>query len=404
VWPLLRHRPDPTLRSFLVERAGLLGVGAHVLVRRLEKEKDVSARRALIVALGEYNARELPAELRAPLVKELFGWYRDDPDAGVHGAIDWLLRHGKEGPARRPLDWGQRKELERIDAGLAKASRKRERPGKGTGNWFVNGWGQTYSIVRGPVTFRMGSLPWEPGRYRDERSHVRTIERSFALATKPVTVAQWQEFLKERPDLRYNYSKRYSPEPGGPIVSVTWYEAAAYCNWLSKKEGLPRKEWCYPEEIGPGMRPYPDYLKRKGYRLPTEAEWECACRAGTVTERYYGWGEALLPRHAHYLENSKEGGQDRSWPVGQKRPNDLGLFDMNGNVWQWVQDRNVSYPPGGRVEDVEDTNYVSDNMSRIIRGGSFLFHAAVVRSANRVENRPAVHVFNVGFRPCRTYD
>jgi hypothetical protein len=107
VWPLWRHSSDPTVRNFLVQRAGLLGVDGRLLVERLEKEKDNSARRALIVALGEYGDRELPADVRGPLVKKMLSWDRDDPDAGLHGAIDWLLRHGKEGPAPRLLDWGR---------------------------------------------------------------------------------------------------------------------------------------------------------------------------------------------------------------------------------------------------------------------------------------------------------
>ncbi len=119
VWPLLRHSPDPTVRSYLLERVGSRSVDARLLVERLNVEKDVSARRALIVALGEFTDKDLPAAVRGPLVKKLLGWYREDPDAGIHGAIDWLLRHGKEGPVNRPLDWGCAKQLERIDKELA---------------------------------------------------------------------------------------------------------------------------------------------------------------------------------------------------------------------------------------------------------------------------------------------
>ena len=119
VWPLLQHSPDPTVRSFLVERVGSRGVDPRLLVERLEHEQNVSARRALLVALGDYRDNDLPASVRGPLGKKLLAWYRDDPDAGIHGAIDWLLRHGKEGPLPRPQDWGQAKELERIDKELA---------------------------------------------------------------------------------------------------------------------------------------------------------------------------------------------------------------------------------------------------------------------------------------------
>jgi formylglycine-generating enzyme required for sulfatase activity len=396
-WPLFRHSPDPTARSYLVQRAGLLGVDARLLVRRLPEEKDVSARRALILALGEYPARDLPARVRSPLAKELLGWYRDHPDPGLHGAIDWLLRHGKEGPQRRPLNWGQKQALERIDGAL------RRRDPDGRRRWYVNGQGQTMVLVQGPVEFRMGSPPWEAGRLAvNERPHVRRIGRSFALASKPVTVAQWEQFLKERPGIRYSYPKRFSPEPEGPIISVTWYEAAAYCNWLSEKEDIPRDQWCYPEPSKEGMRPHPDYLSRTGYRLPTEAEWEYACRAGTVTSRSYGLGQELLPRHAWYSAN----GKDRTWPVGQKRPNDLGLFDMHGNVWNWCQDPAVVYPRGAggwSVEDKEDIRDIKDSLSRVLRGGSFINHATFVRSAHRSYDRPSGRGDALGLRPARTY-
>src|SRR5207249_2865302 len=129
---LFRHTPEPEARSQLVWRAVLHGVEPLKLVRRLETEKDTSARRALLVALGDSTGEQLPAAVRAPLTRKLLAWYRDDPDAGIHGAIDWLLRHGKEGPVARPLDWGQAKELQRIEDGL-----KRRDP-DGVRGWYVN--------------------------------------------------------------------------------------------------------------------------------------------------------------------------------------------------------------------------------------------------------------------------
>ena len=111
-----------------------------------------------------------------------------------------------------------------------------------------------------------------------------------------------------------------------------WYAAAAYCNWLSKRGGIARGQWCYlPNESGAyaeGMTIPADVLERTGYRLPTEAEWEYACRAGAVTSRYYGLSAELLGKYARYLANSEE----HAWPCGSLLPNDLGLFDMLGNV------------------------------------------------------------------------
>jgi formylglycine-generating enzyme required for sulfatase activity len=376
-----------------------LGIDPRLLVRRLEGEKDASARSALIVSLGEFTGEQLPQEVRRPLVDKLLGWYRDDPDPGIHGAIDWLLRQGTEGPVDRPLDWGQADALSKIDDEL-----KRRDP-DATRRWYVNGQGQTMTLIPGPVEFLMGSPGTDPDRHTNEALHLRRIPRSFAISSKPVTVRQWQQFMKERPDVRHNYTKRYSPEPDGPIISVTWFEAAQYCNWLSEKEGIPESEWCYPRhaDIKEGMKPYPDYLKRKGYRLPTEAEWEYACRAETITSRYYGNTVELLPRYAWFIENS----QDRTWPVGQKRPNDLGLFDMHGNVWNWCQNPGFVYPgqEGDKpVLDQENISEVLSTINRVLRGGSFSDQPSLVRSPYRYGYRPSFRLSNYGLRLARTYD
>jgi formylglycine-generating enzyme required for sulfatase activity len=392
VWPLFRLLPDPTLRSCLVQRAGLLGVDPRLLIRRLEEETDTSAKRALVVALGDYGEKDLPAELRRPLVEKLLACYRDEADPGLHGAIDWLLRHDREGKTKRPLDWGRADALRRIDAEL------RRRDPDGRRGWYVNGQSQSFTVVRGPVEFRMGSPLNEADRCSDEPPHTRRIGRSFAIGTKPVTAEEFARFGKDHPKLGLRYRKSFGPDPDCPIISATWYEAAAYCNWLSAKEGIPREQWCYPDPVVEGTRPFPDYLARTGYRLPTEAEHEYACRAGTATARSCGEPREVLPRYGWYLANS----QDRTWPVGQKRPNDLGVFDMHGNVYTWCQDWAGPYPAGeGPVDDVEDKRDISDPTRRVLRGSTFSEAPPNVRSAFRCF-RPSNRYDTVGVRLART--
>jgi formylglycine-generating enzyme required for sulfatase activity len=390
VWPLLRHRPDPRLRTYLIHRLVPRGVPPRLLIERLREERKVNARRALLLSLGEYGLDKLPAGARQALVPELLKVYRDDPDAGVHGAVDWLLRRWNQGAALAGLD--------RKLAGPRVRGRRR---------WYVNGQGQTLTVIQGPVEFLMGSPGSEPDRYSDEVWHRRRIGRSFALGTKAVTVAQFEQFRKAHPDVRHFYTKRFSPEPDGPIISVTWYEAAMYCQWLSEREGVPQEQWCYPsvaamKALVKAGKPIPlpaDYLRRTGYRLPTEAEWEYGCRAGARTSRYYGSDEELLGRYAWSMGNSPT----RTRPVGLLKPNDWGLFDVHGNVWQWCQDRYVAYPEGKVSEDKEDINsIISGNQSRVLRGGAFFDLALNVRSAQRFTNAPALR--NYHLRPARGED
>jgi formylglycine-generating enzyme required for sulfatase activity/tRNA A-37 threonylcarbamoyl transferase component Bud32 len=397
-WPVLRRSRTPDARTVLIHALAPRGADPRILIRRLQKEKDASTRAALILALGEYTAEQLPLEVRAALTPKLLSWYRIDPDPGVHGAIDWLLRHGKEGPIDRPLDWGGRADLEKIDRELSC------KPGRRGQRWYVNGQGQTLIAIRGPVEFSMGSPASEPDRSPDEAQHLRKIPRSYALAARPVTVAEFQRFLQAYPKIKKQFDaggraatllKKFSPEADGPIVYVDWYMAVAYCNWLSQQEGIPETEWVYPtgpDAIRPGLTMPAGYLGRTGYRLPTESEWEHACRAETLTSRYYGAEEEMLPRYAWYLHNART----RAWPVGQKKPNDFGLFDMHGNVLVWCQDRHGPYPESGPDKHRKDAE------SSIVRGGSFGLDALYVRSAYRAWYPPAYRYDRLGFRPART--
>ena len=134
--------------------------------------------------------------------------------------------------------------------------------------------------------------------------------------------------------LTYNPEGRAAGEPGVVANVVTWYDAAGYCNWLSELAGIPPEQWCYPRELKPGVKIEADCLKRCGYRLPTEAEWEYFCRAGTETSRPFGGSDFLISRYAWTWLSSK----DRTYPPGRLLPNEFGLFDTLGNVLEWCQD------------------------------------------------------------------
>jgi len=261
-----------------------------------------------------------------------------------------------------------------------------------TPQWYVNEQGQTMVVIPGPVEFVLGSDP--TGRQYDHELfplHRKRIGRSYAIASKEVTVANIRRF---RQDL--------SGVPGETAdwpASVTWHEAAAYCNWLSQQEGIPEKEWCYLNVGGDHRRLAPDYLQRTGYRLPNEAEWEYACRAGAVTSRYYGETEELMERYAWSKENS----QRSLKAVGNLKPNDLGLFDMLGNAGEWCQEQ-YDLPPGRLgSEDVEDKRAVVNINRRVLRGAYFNYERESLNSYYRFPYFPMYRATGNGFRVARTF-
>src|SRR5262249_52040544 len=148
----------------------------------------------------------------------------------------------------------------------------------------------------------------------------------FAIATHKVSV---EEFLRFRPG--FGYSPYYAPSRDCPVELVSWFDAAAYCNWLSEQEGIAKEQWCYEPnskgEYTEGMKVKSEFSRLAGYRLPTEVEWEYACRAESVTSRHFGETDELLGQYSWYTKNS----QDRCMlPVGTLKPNDWGLFDVLG--------------------------------------------------------------------------
>jgi serine/threonine protein kinase/formylglycine-generating enzyme required for sulfatase activity len=400
VWPLLKRTPpdDPRVRSYLIHCLYPLGVDAGALLKRLDEEPEVTIRRALLLSLGEYDEKGLTPEARKAVLPKLQEIYRNDADPGLHAACEWLLRQWKQEAwlKQANAEWAkdQKRREKRLD-GIRQLVRKDKE--KTPAQWYVNGQGQTMVVIPGPVEFLMGSPLTEAGRQDNETQHKERIGRTFALAAKSVTVEQYRQFAAN-----YQLPAKYTRMADLPVVGTSWYQAAAYCNWLSKEEGIDQDQWCYEIEDGQVTKLKANYLSLAGYRLPTEAEMEFATRAGALTSRYFGETEDLLPKYAWYTKDS----QEKTQPVGNLKPNDLGLFDVQGNVYTWCQERYKGYPQGKGEEpedDKEDILSINNQNSRVLRGGSFIYLASLVRSARRFNNVPTFRNFDFGFRPARTF-
>ena len=374
VWPELEVTTDPGVRTRLIVDLPRLGVAPTLLVRRLAVEADVSIRTALILCLGNYAREQVAPGDREELLARIAELWFSDPDPGVQSACEWFR-----------LTWG-------IEGGEDPAS-----PSDGVG-WHITSEGQRLSILERPGVIRLGSPGWVEERSYAETPHRRLIPRSFAIGTTEVTYGEMRRFFQEVPALDRGLA---AASDGTPLESISWYEAVAYCRWLSEEEGLPEEEMCYPpiDEIGPSMELEEGLLERTGYRLPTEAEWEYACRAGSEAFFSFGSDHEMLPFFARC------GGGLGVGEVGTRMPNDFGLFDMHGNVMEWCHDRLVAYDITGKRDPLATMPWseaLADYPDRAIRGGWYDGASRSLGSGTRRKAPAGSLSRGVGFRIART--
>lgn len=266
-----------------------------------------------------------------------------------------------------------------------------------------------------PGEFQMGSPAAEEGRSDDEPQHRVRITRPFYLGQCEVTVGQFRRFVAatgylttlerdHKPGFGYlasqgiiestrDFSWRktgWDQTDDHPVVNVSWEDAATFCRWLSAQE-------------------------KRDYRLPTEAQWEFACRAGTTTRYFTGEAEESLERSANmadasFLAKYAEATWSGPWsdgfpftaPVGSFQPNAWGLHDMAGNVWEWCADwYGKDFPADSPLEDPAGP---PTGEIHVLRGGAFTNRLKYVRSADRDSSRPKYRYNFTGFRVVRLVD
>ena len=249
-----------------------------------------------------------------------------------------------------------------------------------------------------PGTFMMGSPSDEPGRHGRETRHRVTLTKGFYMGATEVTVGQWRRFIR---DTRYKTEAEtgdgafvwngsewvkkagtnwdnpgFSQDDDHPVTCVSWNDVQRFIQWLNGKEGAAK------------------------YSLPTEAEWEYACRAGSETAYCFGSGAGQLDQYAWYDDNSRRSAH----PVGLKKPNAWGLYDMHGNVWEWCEDhcewKNKVIVTDTYLDNVVDP-LCRQGALRVYRGGSWHNHARGCRSAALTGGSPGFGVGDLGLRLAR---
>jgi serine/threonine protein kinase len=307
---LLRRSPDPQVRSFLIHDLGPSGVAPAVLVERLENPATgESVRAALIQSLDLIPEGSWDASLRTRVTSCLLDRYRNDPSAAVHGSAKWLLHR-----------WSLDTKREQIDCELACSGQ--------------NPPGFQWRVCRAGLTLiTLADL---------------RLDHVIEVSDTEITVEMFQRF-----DQKVEYSPEISPTESCPVNGVSYYEAAAFCNWLTAQEGLRARDACYqtagidPEFHRPELMRVGGHLDRAGFRLPTSDEFAVFCPAGTTTRRYHGDSDFLFERYAWTFMNT----DGETHPVAGLLPNDLGLFDTLGNVCEWCDAQQLGGPTGLLVAD-----------------------------------------------------
>ncbi|MFM7293163.1 MAG: SUMF1/EgtB/PvdO family nonheme iron enzyme [Planctomycetia bacterium] len=311
------------------------------IVREAKADGVVSGDEArTIVEAGEEYLSLNPASEKAKLLVEQ-----------AREIADRHARRLQEAEARRLQDAEARRRVTRALTGEASAAETLALPP------VRNSIGIELKLLPAG-TFTMGQASGDS----DETPHQVTLTKPFYIGVHEVTNAQWKRVMGNEPS---NWK-----DADRPVERVSWEDAVEFCRKLSE----------LPEERKAG----------RVYRLPTEAEWEYACRAGTDTKYSFGDDESKLGEYGWFDGNSDQ----ETHPVGKKKPNAWGLYDMHGNIWEWCSDWYGEYP-NRAVTDPQGPSGASD---RVSRGGCWYYPAGYCRSADRGRYDPSIRNFCLGFR------
>ena len=374
----IEDRPDPIQRTMFIATFASWHAGdteMSKLVDVVRDTGDVSLRSGICLAVG--SVPELGEDTKANWARVFDGWYMSQTDSGTHSAAGWALRK-----------WKPHSELPEIPDAQRESSEQYQ--------WYVNGEGITLLKIPA-VKFQMGSS--DSSETDEGPVHEFEITRPVFLSDREISRQLFERFIQDTtPDVQKpseawegKLNEPVSPTADHPVNSVDWFDALLFCNWLSSRETQSNGEKLEPYYTVDGDNV--TIMGGNGYRLPTEAEWEYACRSGSTTAYSFGDDTNFLAAYAVL-------GADSTEPGASRLPNAWGLYDMHGNINEWCWD--VYYNEEYNSKSPKTDPTPRDEFGRVFRGGAFSYLAPNVRSAFRSFNNPALRYRLVGFRVART--
>jgi len=383
IYDVFKVEDDPEALTQFIHQVKKRNIRPELLFECLETASTSQVRYAILLALGEYEYQELSTGDRSKIKNILTDWYLSDNSSGVHGACEWLLRqYGFHDTAT---------ELNSISKPFVPNSAR---------EWFniqIDEKKFITFVIYPSGRFIMGSPEWEKDRSHSESpQHEVIISRPFAISNKLISRKYFEEFINSTNILNYPNISEWSRDLDCPIIGHRWFESVLYCRWLTNRIGLSESHQCYenPDMLVKDENGYPVNwpfsFDREGFRLPTEAEWEYACRSSSITAFSFGSDRNLLDYYGWSQSNAQ-----LTVPMsGLLRPNLRGLFDMHCNCWEWCHDWHGSYP----IDSISDPVGSMFGDKRILRGGCWNLDHRSARSACRNSHAPINRNYYIGLR------
>ena len=411
IFEILRIRNDPEALSQFVARCRQWEVSVEHLLECVDKcdaarsAMTGAARQAedrvlfgLLLAIGDYSLDQVPTELRQEFIKRLIKWYATDSSSGIHGATGWLLKRWNQVDAVTHVDmtpiaydpagdreWYVQEIKVETNSGLLGATVAQKR------SLYLT------FIVFPAAVYTIGSPGEKSRRQGDDFQHSVMLTRPLAVCNEEMSWRYYDPIDQGQKRLASQKQLGRTLVETDPVFGVNWYESITYSRWLSAQAGIDESDQCYdpPENLPVDGYGNPEYknldLTGRGFRLLTDAEWEVVCRGGMMSAYSFGGDVGLLGDYAWFDENSEE----RSHPVGQKRPNARGLFDCHGNQFEWCHDQFGNY---GEESLTKDPLGAVEGYDRVLRGGSWNSDRSKCRSPSRDSFQPPTSFPNFGFR------